>query len=65
VKKGVMIAIGIVAIAIAGTVFGLTANTEKETKSTLNSTNVISVPPLTHGKNYSVNLAESVGVGAH
>lgn len=63
-----MIAIGLViVIAIAGVVFGLTMNTENETKNTQNSTNVISTqpPPLTHGKNFSVNLAEKVGVGAH
>ena len=63
-----MITIGIViAIAVTGVVFGFTVNTEKETKTTLNSTNVISTqpPPLTHGKNFSVNLAENVGVGAH
>ena len=63
-----MIAIGIViAIVITGGILGLTVNTGKETKIVLNSTNGAStpLPPVTHGRNLSVNLTESVGVGAH
>jgi flagellar basal body-associated protein FliL len=77
VKKGVMIAIGVgIAIAIV-VVLGLTVNTGKETKIALNSTNItpVSTPttqtspppsqPVTQGRNFSVNLTENVGVGAH
>ena len=67
-KKSVLIVIGIVlAIVIAGVVYGLTKSTENETKNTQNSTNAISTqpPPVTHGKKFSVNLAENVGIGAH
>ena len=63
-----MIAIGIViVIAIAGIALGLTLNTGNETKISPNSTNTAStpLPPVTHGRNLSVNLTESVGVGAH
>lgn len=71
-----MIAIGVgIAIAIV-VVLGLTINTGKETKIALNSTNITQVstpttqtslppPPVTQGRNFSVNLTENVGVGAH
>ena len=73
VKKGVVIAIGVgIAIAIV-VLLGFSVNMGNETKISLNSTNVIPVstpttqtpPPVTHGRNLSVNLTESVGVSAH
>jgi flagellar basal body-associated protein FliL len=69
VKKGILIAIGIaVAIAIAAVMTGLNVNTAKETKITqtpINTTTLPSTPPVTHGRNFSVNLTESVGVSGH
>ena len=76
VKKGVMIAIGVgIAVAIV-LVLDFTLNTGNETKIALNSTNVVPIttsttqppppsPPVTHGRNLSVNLTENVGVNAH
>lgn len=73
-EKGILIAIGVgITIAIV-IVISLTINRDNVTKIALNSTNLTPVstpprtqtpPPLTHGRNLSVNLTESVGVSAH
>jgi len=72
-KKGVLIAIGI--IVVISIVILLNVNNGKEIKITQNpssnSTAPSPTPPpvippaVTQGRNFSVNLTESVGVGAH
>jgi len=64
-KKGVAVGIGIaIAIAIAGIV-GFNTYMVNESGKVPGIENNLPTPPPPHGRNLSVNLTESVGVGAH
>ncbi|MDE1728724.1 MAG: hypothetical protein KGI02_10500 [Thaumarchaeota archaeon] len=65
-RKGIMIAIGVVILAIAGIALGLSGDNTAKDKTIPNPVNVtLSQSPEPQGRHLSITLSENVGIGAH